>query len=340
MSAEYRVQWVDAAKGIGIFLVVFGHVWRGLEAAGIIEKDATFVSIDNAIYLFHMPLFFVLSGMFFEKGVLRDGIQRSFLKRVETLLYPLVVWSYISAIFLYAASGLTNRGGLSISDILLYPFPPKDIYWFLAALFIVQSLASIFAFMNFSGKYWIGLIIASLFVLFLKTEAWPFWIQGTIDNAPLFFVGLIISRWRPTKSQAWLGLGIFLAAELWAITRSVVLDAPGDFFPGAAATVGLIAFFSQALCAQNVFVRCAAFAGRASMTVYVSHIICMAGVRIALMKLGVEDVAIHVVIGSVGGFFLPLVLHQMLNRTGMLRLLGLGRQKAMLISAAAQDISR
>jgi hypothetical protein len=32
-----RLSWVDTAKGLGIFLVVFGHVWRGLENAGLIE---------------------------------------------------------------------------------------------------------------------------------------------------------------------------------------------------------------------------------------------------------------------------------------------------------------
>lgn len=36
MSQTMRESWVDYAKGIGILLVVFGHVNRGLQAAGII----------------------------------------------------------------------------------------------------------------------------------------------------------------------------------------------------------------------------------------------------------------------------------------------------------------
>lgn len=44
-----RLDWVDALKGIGIIAVVAGHVWmRG--------------PVRDAIYLFHMPLFFMLSG--------------------------------------------------------------------------------------------------------------------------------------------------------------------------------------------------------------------------------------------------------------------------------------
>ena len=44
-----RLDWLDAAKGLGIILVVAGHVWtRG--------------PVRDAIYAFHMPLFFLLAG--------------------------------------------------------------------------------------------------------------------------------------------------------------------------------------------------------------------------------------------------------------------------------------
>jgi peptidoglycan/LPS O-acetylase OafA/YrhL len=44
-----RLGWLDAAKGLGIILVVIGHVWtRG--------------PVRDAIYAFHMPLFFIAAG--------------------------------------------------------------------------------------------------------------------------------------------------------------------------------------------------------------------------------------------------------------------------------------
>lgn len=42
-----RIEWVDIAKGIGIFLMVMGHT--GIPKIGI-----------QWIYSFHMPLFFLL----------------------------------------------------------------------------------------------------------------------------------------------------------------------------------------------------------------------------------------------------------------------------------------
>lgn len=49
-----RLHNIDLLKGIGAILVIFGHL--DLPEA-----------IHNAIYFFHMPLFFVLSGMFWQK---------------------------------------------------------------------------------------------------------------------------------------------------------------------------------------------------------------------------------------------------------------------------------
>ena len=46
MERDYRL---DNAKAIGIFLVVFAHVMSTS-------------TITNYIYLFHMPLFFFISG--------------------------------------------------------------------------------------------------------------------------------------------------------------------------------------------------------------------------------------------------------------------------------------
>ena len=48
--ATERLDWVDVARGIGIIAVVVGHIWtRG--------------GVRDAMYSFHMPLFFLLSGM-------------------------------------------------------------------------------------------------------------------------------------------------------------------------------------------------------------------------------------------------------------------------------------
>ena len=50
-----RLEWIDLAKGIGIILMVIGHM-PSIPSA-----------VHNWIFSFHMPLFFFLSGYMFKK---------------------------------------------------------------------------------------------------------------------------------------------------------------------------------------------------------------------------------------------------------------------------------
>lgn len=66
-----RLSWLDVLKGIGIILVVIGHVYSNR-------------TVFNWLYSFHMPLFFLAAGWGYkEKSVLTD-IKR----RIQTIVVP------------------------------------------------------------------------------------------------------------------------------------------------------------------------------------------------------------------------------------------------------------
>lgn len=72
---------VDICKGVGIMLMVLGH--SGLPKAG-----------HDFIYMFHMPLFFFLSGYCFKEKYLGD--YEGFIKRkIKTLWWPYVKYSLL-----------------------------------------------------------------------------------------------------------------------------------------------------------------------------------------------------------------------------------------------------
>ncbi|MCE5336142.1 MAG: acyltransferase family protein [Desulfobacteraceae bacterium] len=75
-SKSNRVEWIDTLKGIGIFLVFFGHV------------SFTDKSVVKYIFSFHMPLFFFISGMFFKYSDVRKGFRQFFVKKVRSRLIP------------------------------------------------------------------------------------------------------------------------------------------------------------------------------------------------------------------------------------------------------------
>jgi len=82
----HRLDWADAAKGLGIILVVYGHVARGLFHAGMYADEASYILIDQIIYSFHMPLFFFLSGLFFMSSFHKRGFSLA-LNKVDTIFY-------------------------------------------------------------------------------------------------------------------------------------------------------------------------------------------------------------------------------------------------------------
>lgn len=63
MEAERKdIVWLDYARFIGIFLVILGHSLQRIpdwNSIGMIKRSYDY------IYLFHMPLFFVISGYLF-----------------------------------------------------------------------------------------------------------------------------------------------------------------------------------------------------------------------------------------------------------------------------------
>ena len=47
-----RIEWIDFAKGVGVYLVAVGHLWYACPLP----------IVNKVIYSFHMPMFFMLSG--------------------------------------------------------------------------------------------------------------------------------------------------------------------------------------------------------------------------------------------------------------------------------------
>src|SRR5437588_18094 len=125
-----RVQWVNVAKGIGITLMVIGHVGRGLKNNHLPTPHVYDVA-DTAIYAFHMPLFFFLSGLFVVRGAQKSA-RTFFGSKVRTIVYPYFLWATLLCLFTAAGSGYANSSSISPRRIILHlPWEPYVQFWFL-----------------------------------------------------------------------------------------------------------------------------------------------------------------------------------------------------------------
>ena len=61
-----RIEWIDFGKGFTIFLVVIGHVLLGLyQSNRFVDTNDFILFLTQSVYIFHIPVFFTLSGFLF-----------------------------------------------------------------------------------------------------------------------------------------------------------------------------------------------------------------------------------------------------------------------------------
>jgi fucose 4-O-acetylase-like acetyltransferase len=305
----------DLAKAFGIFLVVLGHVLRGLMNAGVIEHSIYWNVLDSFIYLFHMPLFFFLSGLFFEEVLLRRGYNASIKNNVYALLIPMIAWSYIQSTIQYFASDSTNTR-INLHDLLFAPFPPRQQFWFLWTLFVISALFGlVFQLKHRRLFLWIlGSIFAGLNLIGYGDTNSNLPGSTIIRFAPYFVIGVL------GGSGICSTLKIGNAVTFFLFTLSLIIfrlfENKSDLVRLLASTLCILSVYKIALNLSSsylstrltLFFNILIFIGMNSMIIYLSHVIFSAAFRAILIRNGVLDVGTHLVGGVFFGLLLPLAL--------------------------------
>jgi acyltransferase len=180
MIQTERYDFVDIAKGIGIILVVWSHMSTTAELAD-------FFKWGGYMTTFYMPLFFILSGLFYRPSNMK--------KRLKQLLVPYIVF-YVLAYLDYMVKCILKQENIEWNNFLV-PFLGGTIgyrnspIWFLLSLSQVSVLAAIFV------KY-MNKIVALPFSLLLAFAASysklyfshiPYYMDVSLVCFPFFLIG-------------------------------------------------------------------------------------------------------------------------------------------------------
>jgi fucose 4-O-acetylase-like acetyltransferase len=324
-----RIEWIDVARGIGIILVVYGHVLQGLLAAGLLSRSNPLWLSDYAIYTFHMPLFFVLAGLNV-KSSLKKGTGGFLLGKLWTVAYPYFLWSAIQgSIQLHIAAlapGAVNhvRSPLFMETILWRPIAQ---FWFLYALFICHMIAP-FAL----GRKWMCLLVGGG-SLCLSAFGHG---QPTSYMLPFYILGILIgdhiTRWRPsfqtTLIEVSVCTGLFAAAAHLGRAASAADPASIYSLPATVLGICMVFLFSQAgVYASQRLTRILTTIGGMSMTIYILHGLADSSARLMLRRLGLLHPAEQLLLGLVAGVGLPMAAHLLLDKSNLLTPLGLAPWK-------------
>ncbi len=183
-----RIQWIDYAKGIGILLVVLGHVLTDYLTHGIKLTDSAY-KLLVFIYSFHMPLFFFLSGLFAQKWFLKSNAINS---KIKLLVYPYVVWSLIQgSITIFFASEVNNRltWHSLFTKILFDPYLHLWFIYYLFFCFVGYYLLSKFKLNNvfIFCLSMIGIILA-------RNYSFPWVLNNLLPLFSFFISGILIAN--------------------------------------------------------------------------------------------------------------------------------------------------
>ncbi|CEG52405.1 acyltransferase family protein [Stutzerimonas kunmingensis] len=316
---QERNVWVDYAKAIGIILVVYGHVARGVFNAGLPMDEARFVLVDSIIYSFHMPLFFFLSGLFFFDSLQKRGRGGLIINKVDTIVYPFIVWSLLQGLFEVVLSNYTN-GQVTLVEVFSLLWMPRAQFWFLYALFLV-SVVCAFLYARADRRYFLPFVVLfGLLYVFQQDLTVNNMTRFILGNTVFFALGVWFNEVkafflaRYTQLTLFFGALFILGQYLFHVTFDLNY-ADGGMAVLALATISIFFMIALSMWLGQFRVDWFLFIGVSSMTIYLMHVLAGSGVRVILSKfLGIDSITAHLIIGTLIGTAAPLLAQVVINR--------------------------
>lgn len=221
--ATGRIEWIDIAKGIAMLCIIAGHMGIPM--------------VDRAVFIFHVPIFFMISGYFMS---LSTDIATYTKKRIRGLVIPYIFSSFclmIAKVLVDVVSGQKNNifhdiitifvqavyGSGSTANKTLFGIQPIGAIWFFLALFWALFFVKLFINKKY-GMICIGLI-AILSYISSKYIWLPFDIQAGGTAACFVYIGAYVKKHNIKFEIKWwlvvIGMIAFVAMYALDINLSV-----------------------------------------------------------------------------------------------------------------------
>ncbi len=332
-------------RGIAIVLVVIGHVIGNEKKTGIRQMyDSDLVGLRwlcEFIYTFHIPVFFIVSGVAYAVFSKKDISYLKFAKsRLIRLVIPLLCWAPLTLIFQSLSKGVQ----FSFIDIVNSVIQPYFIFWFFHALLFVSTLHFII-YKIFKNDLLYLLIAICLFIgslYFQETQLLQ--IYGYFNIFYAF--GLFIARFLPKANLAIEKLSTVLTFILmfWCVALMLIINyligvdysLLVKFFNGI---IGFILMYIIANFSSNKVGKVGNaliykvkdsffYLGKASMTIYVLHIPFGSGTRVILQKIfSITEPHLHFLLGCAAAIMGSVLVHKVLCDRSKLFRYSIGESK-------------
>lgn len=311
MSTAVRDQRLDVARGAAILAIVVVHVVRGLNSAGLVDVEVKEM-VDRSVGLWCLSVFAFVGGTFIPRAVEKRSMSAYLWDRVIRLLAVYLLWTVMQgSVQLLAGDSLNNDKSIMR---VFQVWQPDGHLWYLPFLILatvvfvpmrpwlprrgvpVLVLGAVISLIwwgydgGYIGTQGLGLVV--FFVAGMVTGTAK--VQCALDRFPmplaavLSVAALVVTAVICVRTTAVLPTYYWFQGTPERVAIGVVL--------AVVASVAIL-LFGHAARAVSFLALC----GRRSLDIYLAHIILASGTRIVLLKLGVDELWLIVVLCLLAG---------------------------------------
>lgn len=333
-----RHPWIDYARGICIILVSYRHFFSGIMNGDQQPNDYPVLSYINIFFFsFRMPLFFIVSGIFFRLSMGRKGVGNYVTNRFQTIFYPLLVWGILHITLQLLFSDYVHAAREPIDYLRLIYYPRAvDQFWYLNALFFVSiayTLVSVYAKFNVAKQLVLSVILYAVAgYLHVKeieagfiTDVFFFYFFFAVGDAVSEFM-LNPDNYKKIASYKTLLLILPLFVLIQHYFTYLNLSSSNDYyvqnyqpalFALAALLGGGFVIVVSFLLQKTNKARFLRVIGYHSLYIYVANLIVTAATRTLLVKvLKIDNITVLLLVGTTMGVVIPIMMYNVLQRMG------------------------
>jgi len=312
-----REKWVDDVKVIACILVVLGHFFQSMTKANILPKNDLYEWFNITIYYFHVPLFFICSGYLYQKYSKVNSFKnwsKNVTKKALALGVPYVTFTTATWVLkkIFSSSVNDQIGGLR-DTLLLHPTAP---YWYLYALFFIFLVTPTFSSVKMATVGMIIALAAKILILTNEQAVGSIYSVSTVLSNEIWFVfGMCICVFgiQPKgKSVQGIICGFLFMSLSVVVYMAEIHSNIISFIMGLLACTAVILIMADI---EDKFGKCMDFLAKYTMPLFLMHTLFAAPMRSALMKVGIENAFVHIVLGLSISFVGPIVAARIMKET-------------------------
>ncbi|MGJ8527695.1 acyltransferase family protein [Maritalea sp.] len=325
MSQSQRLDWVDAAKGISILLVVMLYATNSAgEATNNIGALHYVIGFATP---FRMPEFFLISGLFLASVIARPWAKFAD-RRAVHYLYFYVLWAIIHIVL---KVGIASRDpGMALEALGWAVIQPYGVLWFIYVLALTSLATKVL--MELRIPHWLAFAgAAALNLAQLDTQSYAldqfarYYVFFYAGYAFAPFIFNVVDKAMNAPKAALAILAIWALANGALVFTPGFVAEPGHFTMGLAeipvikivlALIGTLALCVGAgLLTKVKWMGWLSYIGKRSLVIYVAFVLPMGIARTILVKFNlVTDTTLLSIVTMLIALITPLIAYWVVQK--------------------------